>query len=118
MKHHEAVASLRAKFTSGNSIPVERSSITREEFEALTRSVVVTHDSTGEIVAVSRQDDEGRILEVISEGLTKEEKVAHQQEHQRVVEAVEACKLEYQSLDDLSKLGELGAYHRSVEDQA
>lgn len=36
--------------------------------------VVVTRDSTGEIVAVTRQDDEGRILSVIDEKLTDEQR--------------------------------------------
>jgi hypothetical protein len=38
--------------------------------------VVVTRDSSGEIVAVTRQDDEGRILEVIAEKFTEEERHA------------------------------------------
>lgn len=35
MTPKEALQSLELKFTSGNSIPVERTVITREEYEAL-----------------------------------------------------------------------------------
>lgn len=116
MKYHEALDRLGLKFTSGNSVPVERATITREEWEALSLPVIITRDPFGEIVCVSRQNIEGQIIEVIDEGYTAEEKAAHQQDYANMLTALAACKQEYKGLDDLTKLGELGAYHRSVED--
>lgn len=40
MNHSEAIESLRQKFTSGNSVPVERAVITRAEFEAVMAKAV------------------------------------------------------------------------------
>lgn len=116
MEYRKALEQLRLKFTSGNSVPVERASITREEFEAITRRVVVTLNHLGEIVLVSRQDEEGEILEVIFEGLTNEEKLEHIKEN-AVIEQTIARSLEEarQTYGDLDRLSELGAYHRSLE---
>lgn len=124
MTYQQALERLKLKFTSGNSIPVERASITLEEFEALTASVVITRDCIGEIICVSRQDDEGRFLEVIGEKLSESEQYTHMREYWLTHETLLACKQEaglipshvkeeYAGLDQLS---ELGAYHRSVED--
>jgi lipoate-protein ligase A len=38
MTAEEALQALREKFTSGNNIPVERSVITRDEWEAIVRA--------------------------------------------------------------------------------
>lgn len=56
--------------------------------------VVVTRDSTGEIVAVTRQDDEGRILKVIAEKLSEEQRHAHQLEHALTIIAIGQARAE------------------------
>lgn len=40
MKPEEAWQNLKEKFTSGNIIPVDRSTITREEYEAILSSMM------------------------------------------------------------------------------
>lgn len=54
--------------------------------------VVVTRDKCGEIVAVTRQDDEGRVVAVIAEKLTDAERAEHIAEYERVVEAIDRAR--------------------------
>lgn len=42
MQTREALEALRLKFTSSNDVPVERATITREEFEAIHRCIEAT----------------------------------------------------------------------------
>ncbi len=74
----DAMAAINARFSSGNSVPVDRAWVTYAEWKnlqfalslALTPPeghVVVTRNEAGKAVAVTRQDDEGRILSVIAE---------------------------------------------------
>lgn len=56
--------------------------------------VVVTRDSTGEIVAVTRQDDDGRILKVIAEKFTEKQRLAHQLDHALTIIAIDQARAE------------------------
>ena len=48
MKIGEALDSLKEKFSSGNDIPIERATITREEFEAIMSVFDTITDALGE----------------------------------------------------------------------
>lgn len=74
----DAMAAINARFSSGNSVPVDRAWVTYAEWKNLQFAlslaltpleghVVVTRNEAGQAVAVTRQDDEGRSLSVIAE---------------------------------------------------
>lgn len=62
--------------------------------------VVVTRDSTGEIVAVTRQDDEGRILGVIAEKFTDDERHAFAVEAFVTQKAIDQARAEGGSITE------------------
>jgi hypothetical protein len=75
----ELLKLINEKFTSGNSIEVERITITRAEYEDLLAKpeqgeIVVSKNPLGQIVAVTRQDEDGRILKVIDTSAKPEQK--------------------------------------------